>query len=74
MCLQVEWVLMRAMSVGLLKGTIDEVESNVDITWIHPRVLEKRQLKLLSEQLTGWTERVKNALVTVEDHASALYV
>lgn len=71
---QVEWVLMRAMSVGLLKGTIDEVDSNVDITWIHPRVLEKRQLKLLSEQLAGWTERVKNALVTVEDHASALYM
>lgn len=65
---------MRAMSVGLLKGTIDEVEGNIDITWIQPRVLEKKQLKLLGDQLAGWTERVKSALVTIEDHASALYM
>ena len=32
--LQVEWVLMRAMSLGLLEGEIDEVEQKVEITFI----------------------------------------
>ena len=48
---------MKAMSLGLVKGVIDEVESNVNITWVQPRVLDKSQLSLLSEQLDQWSER-----------------
>ena len=40
-----EWVLMRAMSLGIIKGLIDEVEENVSITWIQPRVLDKNQIR-----------------------------
>eukprot|EP01038_Epipyxis_sp_PR26KG_P007090 gene7090-9675_t len=69
---QVEWVLMKAMSLGLIKGIIDEVESNVSVTWIQPRVLGKNQLALLSEQLDNWTERVKQTLKTVEDQTPEL--
>jgi 26S proteasome regulatory subunit N9 len=54
---QVEWVLMRAMSLKLIRGTIDEVDGQVNITWVQPRVLDKRQLALLGSQLDGWTER-----------------
>ena len=54
---QVEWVLMRALSLGLIKGTIDQVDQVVSISWIQPRVLDKTQLSLLNDQLGGWTER-----------------
>jgi hypothetical protein len=54
---QVEWVLMRAMSIGLLKGTIDEVGAAVNVTWVQPRVLDKEQLALLNTQLKTWTEK-----------------
>ena len=35
--LQVEWVLMRAMSLGLVKGSIDEVDQVVHVTYIKVR-------------------------------------
>lgn len=54
---QVEWVLMRAMSLGLVRGALDEVDGVVSVTWVQPRVLDKRQLAMLCDQLGGWGER-----------------
>lgn len=59
-CLQVEWVLMRAMSLGLIKGIIDETEEFVQVSWVRPRVLDCQQLELLRGQLESWTERSFN--------------
>lgn len=69
---QVEWVLMRAMSLGLLKGLIDEVEQVVSISWVQPRVLDKDQIALMVKQLEGWTERVRTTLHAVEDQTPEL--
>ena len=55
--MQVEWILMRALSKGLIKGTMDQVDGTVNITWVQPRVLDIAQLGLLSAQLKGWTEK-----------------
>eukprot|EP00511_Aplanochytrium_stocchinoi_P002334 CAMPEP_0204837244 /NCGR_PEP_ID=MMETSP1346-20131115/27316_1 /ASSEMBLY_ACC=CAM_ASM_000771 /TAXON_ID=215587 /ORGANISM="Aplanochytrium stocchinoi, Strain GSBS06" /LENGTH=377 /DNA_ID=CAMNT_0051972551 /DNA_START=301 /DNA_END=1431 /DNA_ORIENTATION=+ len=50
----VEWLLMRAMSKGLIKGKIDGVERQVQISWLKPRVLDKEQLEILDNKLTEW--------------------
>ena len=50
-------MLMRAMSLGLIKGVIDGVEELVSVTWVQPRVLDKGQLSLLHDQLGAWSER-----------------
>lgn len=71
---QVDWVLIRAMSIGLIRGSIDEVSQTVNVSWVQPRVLDKEQLYLLRDQLSDWTDRVKNMLVTVEDQTLELYV
>lgn len=70
---QVEWVLMRAMSLGLIKGIIDGVEGTVNVTWVQPRVLDTKQLSLLNDQLGLWNERVKGALVVIEDQTPELF-
>lgn len=58
MCnVQVDWVLMRAMSLGLIRGSIDEVDQTVNVTWIQPRVLDKGSIQLLCSQLDDWTQR-----------------
>lgn len=71
---QVEWVLMKAMSIGLIKGEIDEVSQQVNVSWVQPKTLTKPELSLLCEQLETWTEKVKTSLVTMEDHTPELYV
>lgn len=50
-------MLMRAMSVGLLRGTIDEVEGTVSVTWVQPRVLNVAQIQQLNDQLGVWVEK-----------------
>jgi len=69
---QVEWVLMRAFSLNLIKGTIDQIEQSVSITWVQPRVLDTDQLSILSSQLETWASRVKETLLTVEDQTPEL--
>ena len=35
---------MKALSLGLVKGCIDEVEHRVHMTWVQPRVLDLDQV------------------------------
>lgn len=41
---QVELLVMKALSVGLVKGSIDEVDGRVHMTWVQPRVLDLQQV------------------------------
>jgi 26S proteasome regulatory subunit N9 len=48
---------MRAMSLGLIKGSMDEVKQSFDVTWVQPRVLDKNQLGHLCGQLDSWLDK-----------------
>ncbi len=43
---EVELLVMKALAQGLLKGTIDQVDSIAHFTWVQPRVLDKKQVFL----------------------------
>ncbi|RHZ11936.1 hypothetical protein DYB37_010517, partial [Aphanomyces astaci] len=70
---QVEWLTMRALSLGLIKGTIDQVDQIVSVHWVQPRVLERQQLQELQERLGGWSDKVKDTLLYVEDQTPELF-
>eukprot|EP00956_Cyclotella_meneghiniana_P017886 scaffold29452_cov37-Cyclotella_meneghiniana.AAC.1 len=55
---QVEWVIMRALSLHLVEGTMDEVEQTVDVTWVMPRVLNGRQMEELAVRFGEWAGKV----------------
>lgn len=67
---QVEWVLMRAMSVELLKGQVDQVDQTVHITWLLPRVLNQAQMKDLAARIGSWTETVQTTHKDVQQQAT----
>lgn len=69
---QVEWVLMRGMSLGLFKGVIDGVDQSVNISWVLPRVLDTEQISLLKVQMDNWSDRVRTTLLSVEDQTVEL--
>ena len=65
----VEMLVMKAMSLELVKGAIDEVGQNVQIDWITPRYLSNEHLKLLVERMGEWEDKVGNIVKMVEDNS-----
>jgi len=55
---QVELLLMRALSLKLIRGVIDEVDQTVRVAWVQPRVLQQSQIALMNERLKSWCETV----------------
>ncbi|WOK99045.1 26S proteasome non-ATPase regulatory subunit [Canna indica] len=62
----VEYLLMKALSVHLIEGIIDQVEGTVHVSWVQPRVLGILQIKSLRDHLDAWVGKVRTALTTVE--------
>jgi 26S proteasome regulatory subunit N9 len=65
---------MRMMSLGLVRGVIDEVAQTVNISWVKPRVLQMQQLQLVQQRLTTWASTVNDTLKFMEGHAKELTV
>jgi 26S proteasome regulatory subunit N9 len=66
---QIELLLMRAMSLELIRGEIDEVEQIIIVSWVQPRVLTTAQIANMSVLLQGWKTQVKTTLSFLESEA-----
>lgn len=55
---EVEFLLMKALSLGLIKGTIDELQQCIAAEWVQPRVLDRRQLTELRTAIQAWKARI----------------
>ncbi|CAI9095224.1 OLC1v1031116C1 [Oldenlandia corymbosa var. corymbosa] len=62
----VEYLLMKSLSVHLIEGIIDQVNGTVHVSWVQPRVLGISQVKSLRDRLDSWVEKVHTTLVSVE--------
>ncbi|CAM8877939.1 unnamed protein product [Rhodiola kirilowii] len=62
----VEYLLMKSLSVHLIEGIIDQVEGTVYVSWVQPRVLGIPQIKSLRDRLDSWLGKVHTALLSVE--------
>lgn len=71
---EVELLVMKALSLGLVKGSIDEVEQMVHMTWVQPRVLDLTQIGHMRDRLSEWCEKVKTQVYSVEDQGPELLV
>ncbi|XP_075087377.1 26S proteasome non-ATPase regulatory subunit 13 homolog B [Nicotiana tabacum] len=62
----VEYLLMKSLSVHLIEGIIDQVEGTIHVSWVQPRVLGIPQIKSLRDRLDNWVEKVHTTLLSVE--------
>jgi 26S proteasome regulatory subunit N9 len=69
---QVEALVLRALSLGLIKGRIDEVERTVFISFVRPRVLDKAQVAALKERVDAWRGKAATALNFLEESTAEL--
>jgi hypothetical protein len=57
---------MKALSLHLIEGSIDQVDGTVAVTWVQSRVLTAPQLKGLKERLDAWVSKVNAVGATLE--------
>mmetsp|Transcript_84196 Transcript_84196/g.239052 ORF Transcript_84196/g.239052 Transcript_84196/m.239052 type:complete len:235 (+) Transcript_84196:479-1183(+) len=69
---QVEWLAMRAMSLELIKGSMDEVDQILHVDWVQPRVLDNDQMSHLADRLGEWSEKVATASNFITDQTPEL--
>lgn len=58
--------LTRHSSLDLIRGSLDQVDSTVDIKWVQPRVLDQGQLQTLAKQFESWSDGVGQTALAVD--------
>ncbi|KAJ5078966.1 26s proteasome non-atpase regulatory subunit 13 [Anaeramoeba ignava] len=69
----VELLIMKCMSLNLIKGTIDQVDQVLKVTWVIPRVLSQNQIQVLKDRLQSWNSRVHEKLLLLESETQELF-
>eukprot|EP00457_Paulinella_chromatophora_P003341 gb/GEZN01003348.1/.p1 GENE.gb/GEZN01003348.1/~~gb/GEZN01003348.1/.p1 ORF type:complete len:389 (+),score=76.23 gb/GEZN01003348.1/:99-1265(+) len=69
---EVDLLLIKALSQGVIKGVIDGVEKYIRITYLKPRVLDKQQLLLMKCGLEEWSNSVSQAAIFLENNSPEL--
>jgi 26S proteasome regulatory subunit N9 len=69
----VELLVMKALSLKLIKGKIDQVGQVVNVTWVQPRVLGLEQIAKMRDRLDDWAKRVNTTLNFVEQGTPELF-
>jgi len=54
----IELLVMKALSLGLLRGSIDQVDQVARITWVQPKVLDMKQIDNMRLRLNEWDSHV----------------
>ncbi|KAI6659356.1 26S proteasome non-ATPase regulatory subunit 13 [Oopsacas minuta] len=67
---EVEQLVMRAFSLGLVKGDIDEVDKVVHLRWVQPRVLDLGQVKSMSHNIKIWGQKIVTALDLLDNQVT----
>ncbi|KAL8780750.1 MAG: hypothetical protein Q9203_000630 [Teloschistes exilis] len=55
---EIEILIMKALSLGLLKGSIDQVAEIARINWVQPKVLDMKQIDSMRLRLKDWDSSV----------------
>jgi len=66
---EVELLIMKALSLGLVRGTIDQVDAQVHLSWVQPRVLSKQQIATMRSRLDHWCRDVHTMEKLLEQKA-----
>lgn len=60
-------MIIRAISLGLIQASINQVESSVLVSYVKPRVLNKDQIVALKGQVDAWGKRAGETQKRLEE-------
>ena len=68
----IELLIMKALSQGLVKGRIDEVDQSVMLTWVQPRVLDRQQVESMTRKIESWCQSVQSMELMIDNKAGEI--
>jgi len=50
----VEFMIMKAMALNLVKGSIDQIRAELTVSWVAPKVLENERIGTMLSKFEEW--------------------
>lgn len=69
---EVEFLIMKALAQGLVRGAIDQVSGVVNMSWVQPRVLNREQVSGMANTLDNWIQSITSMEQLIETRASEI--
>jgi 26S proteasome regulatory subunit N9 len=71
---EIELLVIKTLSLGIIKGHIDDVESRVIVNWVQPRFLEREKIEILYNRVDTWISRSNKVLGNFQETAHSLLI
>ena len=69
---KIEYISMKSLSLGLIKGYIDQVDKKLIVNWIQPKYLDKEKIVLMQDRFTAWIDKAQKVLGDLQENGAAL--
>ena len=69
---KIEYISMKALSHGLIKGYIDQADRKLFVNWVHPKYLGKEKIGILKDRMTAWIEKAQKVLGDLQENGASL--
>ncbi|KAL7727682.1 hypothetical protein ACLKA6_013278 [Drosophila palustris] len=69
---EVEFLIMKALALDLVRGEIDQVAGVVNMSWVQPRVLNRNQIAGMASTLDTWMGAITSMEKLMENRAAEI--
>lgn len=69
---EIELLVMKALAQKLVRGSIDQVQGVVNMTWVQPRVLDRQQIGGMVKTLDTWMNSITKLEQLIEERAAEI--
>ncbi|QFZ27411.1 putative 26S proteasome regulatory subunit [Clavispora lusitaniae] len=70
---EVEFLIIKCFSLNLIKGSINQIDQVLMVTWLQPRILNLDQVKTLYNHLVDWDSRVEKLAEDVHKNGGSIW-
>ena len=69
---KIEYISMKALSHGLIKGYIDQADRKLFVNWVQPKYLGKEKIGILKDRMSAWIEKAQKVLGDLQENGAGL--
>jgi 26S proteasome regulatory subunit N9 len=69
---KIEYISMKALSHGLIKGYIDQADRKLFVNWVQPKFLGKEKIGILKDRMNAWIEKAQKVLGDLQENGAGL--